>query len=60
MGNEEDFSAALGCEIKGVDLVKKMDITETRGFRGMAEEVIKKYPNFKVVLTSLRKQKPLL
>jgi len=60
MGNEEDFSAALGCEVKGLDLVKKVDITETRGFRGMAEEVTKKYPNFKVVLTSLRNAKTAL
>ena len=60
MGNEEDFSAALGFEVRGVDLAKKMDITETRGFRGMAEEVTKKYPNFKAVLTSLRNAKTAL
>ncbi|MCK4418385.1 sugar kinase [Candidatus Aerophobetes bacterium] len=60
MGNEEDFSAALGYEVKGVDISRKMDITQTQGFREMAKEVTKKYPNFKAVLTSLRNAKTAL
>lgn len=60
MGNEEDFSAALGCKVEGMDITKKMDITQTQGFRVMAQEVTKKYPNFKAVVTSLRNAKTAL
>ncbi len=60
MGNEEDFSAALGFTVKGVEISKKMDITQTEGFREMAEEAAAKYPNFKVILTSLRNAKTAL
>jgi len=60
MGNEEDFSAALGYKVKGVDISKRMDITQTEGFRQMAQEVTKEYPNFKAVVTSLRNAKTAL
>jgi len=60
MGNEEDFSAALGYEVKGVDISKKMDIAQTEGFRQMAKDVTKEYPNFKAVVTSLRNAKTAL
>ncbi len=60
MGNEEDFSAALGYKVEGVDITKKMDITQTQGFRTMAQEVTKRYPNFKAVVTSLRNAKTAL
>ena len=60
MGNEEDFEAALGLEVKGVDITKKMDIERTEGFELMAKEATKRYPNFKAVLTSLRNAKTAL
>ena len=55
LGNEEDFTASLGFEVEGVD-----DIAEHRGeldtanFRRMIEKAAAKYPNFKVVATTLR------
>jgi len=60
MGNEEDFSAALGLEVKGVDVSKKMDIEQTEGFKLMAKQATEEYPNFKAVLTSLRNAKTAL
>jgi len=60
MGNEEDFQAALGLEVKGIDISKKMDIEKTQGFKLMAKEAVKRYPNFKAVLTSLRNAKTAL
>lgn len=52
IGNEEDFTACLGLEVKGVDAnLSKLD---TANFRAMIEEAVKCYPNFKVVATTLR------
>lgn len=52
IGNEEDFTACLGLEVKGVDAnLSKLD---TAGFRAMIEEAVTLYPNFKVVATTLR------
>ncbi|MDD3155693.1 MAG: sugar kinase [Victivallaceae bacterium] len=52
IGNEEDFTACLGLEVKGVDAnLSKLD---TGSFRAMIEEAVKNYPNFKVVATTLR------
>lgn len=54
LGNEEDFSAALGFEVPGVN----QDLTsfEVDGFKKMIEAVVKEYP-FQVVATTLRKAK---
>ena len=54
LGNEEDFSAALGYEVAGVDA----DISdfEVVSFKQMIEKVVKDYP-FQVVATTLRKAK---
>jgi len=54
IGNEEDFSAALGFEVPGMG----QDLTsfEVRGFQKMIETVVKEYP-FQVVATTLRKAK---
>jgi 2-dehydro-3-deoxygluconokinase len=54
IGNEEDFSAALGFEVEGVG----QDLTsfEVDGFQKMIEKVVKEYP-FQVVATTLRKAK---
>jgi 2-dehydro-3-deoxygluconokinase len=60
MGNEEDFQAALGLEVKGVDISRKMDIDRTEGFKLMAKKATREYPNFKAVLTSLRNAKTAL
>src|SRR5262250_3071133 len=54
LGNEEDFSAALGFEVKGMD--EHISQIEVEAFKGMIKEVVKEFP-FKVVATTLRKAK---
>jgi 2-dehydro-3-deoxygluconokinase len=55
IGNEEDFTAALGFEVEGLDEHhSKLDVT---GFRRMIERAVDAYPNFKVVATTLRHAK---
>jgi 2-dehydro-3-deoxygluconokinase len=54
LGNEEDFSAALGFEVPGMD--EHHSMFEVEGFEKMIAEVLKKYP-FQVVATTLRKAK---
>ena len=56
IGNEEDFTAALGFEVEGVD----ENITQTRdvdGFKQMIETVRERVSDFSVVATTLRKAK---
>lgn len=55
LGNEEDFTAALGFEIAGVD--ENLSDLNTESFRKMIREVIVRYPNLKVVATTLRNAK---
>jgi 2-dehydro-3-deoxygluconokinase len=54
IGNEEDFSAALGFAVPGMS----HDLTtfEVDGFKKMIEKVVQEYP-FQVVATTLRKAK---
>ena len=52
LGNEEDFTASLGFEVEGVD--EQMAELDTRNFRRMIAQAVEKYPNFKVVATTLR------
>ncbi|EPH05887.1 2-dehydro-3-deoxygluconokinase [Propionibacterium sp. oral taxon 192 str. F0372] len=52
IGNEEDFTAALGFEIEGVD--ENLTVLPLDGFKKMVERVAEAYPNFKVVATTLR------
>lgn len=52
IGNEEDFTAALGLEVPGVD--KNLTALPVDGFKRMIGEAVKAYPNFKVVATTLR------
>ncbi len=52
IGNEEDFTAALGFEVEGVD--EAYSALDVRNFKRMIERVVKEYPNFKVVATTLR------
>jgi len=54
LGNEEDFSAALGYEVAGVD--SSLSDFEVVSFKQMIEKVVKDYP-FQVVATTLRKAK---
>jgi 2-dehydro-3-deoxygluconokinase len=54
IGNEEDFSAALGFEVPGMG--QDMTSFEVDGFKKMIERVVKEYP-FQVVATTLRKAK---
>jgi len=55
IGNEEDFTACLGFEIEGNDEnLKELNLD---GYKKMIEKVVKEYPNFKVVATTLREVK---
>jgi len=55
IGNEEDFTAALGFEVEGVD--ENLSDLDTSSFRKMIEKAKVTYPNFKVVATTLRNAK---
>jgi len=55
LGNEEDFTAALGFEVEGVDEnLSKLDVAD---FQRMIERVLKEFPNLKIVATTLRNAK---
>ncbi len=54
LGNEEDFSAALGFQVSGMD--EHISKIEADAFKKMIETVVKEFP-FKVVATTLRKAK---
>ncbi len=52
IGNEEDFTAALGFEVEGVDEnLSKLDIGS---YKKMIQKVTAEYTNFKVIGTTLR------
>lgn len=55
IGNEEDFTAALGLEVEGVDA----NLTELPidSFARMIDKAREAYPNFKAVATTLRSVK---
>ena len=55
IGNEEDFTACLGFEVEGNDAnLKELNLD---GYKKMIGEVVKAYPNFKAVATTLREVK---
>ena len=55
IGNEEDFTACLGFEVKGLDEnLYELDVV---GYKGMIMEATGAYPNFKVIATTLRSVK---
>jgi 2-dehydro-3-deoxygluconokinase len=55
LGNEEDFTAALGYEVKGLDVHhSKLDPT---GFKEMIERVVQDFPQLAVIATTLRHAK---
>src|SRR5664279_2913420 len=53
IGNEEDFTASLGFEVKGVD--HNISAIETGAFKAMIETAVKEFKNFKVAATTLRR-----
>lgn len=55
LGNEEDFTAALGFEVSGLD--EQHSNLEATGFKRMIEKVVEEYPNLAVVATTLRTAK---
>jgi 2-dehydro-3-deoxygluconokinase len=55
IGNEEDFTAALGFTVEGMDEHhSKLDV---QNFQRMIEHAVAEFPNFKVVATTLRNAK---
>jgi 2-dehydro-3-deoxygluconokinase len=54
LGNEEDFTAALGFRVAGAD--EHVSTIEVEGFKKMIEAVVKEFP-IQVVATTLRKAK---
>ena len=55
LGNEEDFTAALGFEVEGLD--KHHSKLDPANFKKMIERATRQFPNFKVVATTLRNAK---
>src|ERR1700674_2783804 len=55
LGNEEDFTAALGFEVSGLD--EHHSKLETSGFKKMIDTVVKEYPTLSVIATTLRNAK---
>ena len=55
LGNEEDFTAALGFAVSGLD--EQHSTLETSGFKKMIETVMKEYPKLAVIATTLRNAK---
>ena len=54
-GNEEDFGAALGFQVEGLDA--NLSALDPREFGRMIERLVEAYPNLKVVATTLRQAK---
>jgi 2-dehydro-3-deoxygluconokinase len=52
IGNEEDFTAALGFEVEGLDA--NLQNLNVENFRRMIERVVAEFSNVKVVATTLR------
>ena len=55
LGNEEDFTAALGFSVSGLD--EQHSKLEASGFKKMIETVVKEYPTLAVIATTLRHAK---
>ena len=52
LGNEEDFTAALGFEVEGAD--ESLSALDPESYGRMVERVVAAYPNLRVVATTLR------
>jgi 2-dehydro-3-deoxygluconokinase len=55
VGNEEDFVAALGFDVEGLD--PNLAALDPSNFGRMIEQVVATYPNLRVVATTLRNAK---
>ena len=55
IGNEEDFTAALGFSVSGLD--EQHSKLESDNFRKMIASVVKEYPSMAVIATTLRHAK---
>jgi 2-dehydro-3-deoxygluconokinase len=55
LGNEEDFTAALGFKVEGVN--EQLSELDPAKFKKMIQAAVGEYPNFKVVATTLRNAK---
>ena len=55
IGNEEDFTAALGFTVAGLD--ENHSRLDTAAFQAMINEIVKKYPSMAVIATTLRNAK---
>jgi 2-dehydro-3-deoxygluconokinase len=55
LGNEEDFTAALGFSVPGLD--EQHSKIESEGFQQMIGTVVKDYPKLSVIATTLRHAK---
>lgn len=55
IGNEEDFTAALGFEVEGLD--EHHSKLNVENFRRMIERALAEFPNLKMVATTLRHAK---
>ncbi len=55
IGNEEDFTAALGMKVEGLD--EHLSSLDPENFKKMIREAVVQFPNFKVVGTTLRTAK---
>jgi 2-dehydro-3-deoxygluconokinase len=55
LGNEEDFHAALGFEVAGID--EHLSALDPAHFKTMIENVVDTYPHLQVVATTLRNAK---
>jgi 2-dehydro-3-deoxygluconokinase len=55
LGNEEDFTAALGFAVENVD--ERFSKIDTESFKRMIQVAVAAYPNFAVVATTLRNAK---
>jgi 2-dehydro-3-deoxygluconokinase len=55
LGNEEDFTAALGFEVEGLDT--SHSALDPADFGAMIERVVAEFPNLRVVATTLRNAK---
>lgn len=52
LGNEEDFTAALGFDVEGLD--EDLSALDVANFQRMIETAVSEFPNFKAVATTLR------
>jgi 2-dehydro-3-deoxygluconokinase len=55
LGNEEDFTAALGFPVEGVD--EHLSALDPSAFARMIDKVVAAFPNLRVVATTLRNAK---